>query len=307
MFLLSALFVSSSADARVLEPRRWPDADPARIGISGLRSGSTHEAASERVGSVLIAAAGDIACKLPCPPQHATARLVELAGPRAVFALGDTQYQRGAFEEFKTSYEPSWGAFKGRTFPVPGDHEYQTTGANGYFRYFGARAHPPRGYYSFNLGAWHILALNAERGIRRQTRWIRRNLRRDRHRCELAFWHDPRWSSAIGGNHAEYDPWWSKLVNNGADVVLNGDQHHYERFARLGEDGSPSRRGVRELVVGTGGAPLFGFANVRDLGSQRRLKRHGILTMRLRPRRYNWRFIAVGGRVRDAGATDCHG
>jgi hypothetical protein len=261
-----------------------------------------------RVSAPLIAAAGDIACEAhPCAAQRATARLVRLAGPRAVLALGDTQYQRGTWSDYQNSYDPTWGTFKKRTYPTPGDHEYETARARGYFGYFGRRAHPPRGRYAFDLGSWHVVSLNSEGAIRRQTRWLGRNLRRDDHRCELAFWHEPRWSSATGGNHAAFAPWWDVLYGRGVDVVLNGDQHQYERFAKLGADGDRASDGVRQFVVGTGGAELLGVVSAADLGSQRRVQRHGILTMRLWPTRYHWRFIAVGGAVLDSGVTRCHG
>lgn len=255
----------------------------------------------------VIAAAGDIGCEgRPCGAQRATGELLRRTNPRAVLALGDTQYERGALRQYVRSYDPTWGAFKRRTYPTPGDHEYATARARGYFGYFGRRAHPPRGYYSFDLAGWHVLSLNSQRSIARQTTWIRRDLRRDHHRCELAFWHEPRWSSASGGNRPLFAPWWDELYAAGVDVVLNAHEHQYERFAKLAPDGSPSPGGIREFVVGTGGAELAGFARPPDRGSERRLKEHGILVLRFSASRYAWRFIAVNSGVRDAGADACH-
>lgn len=220
--------------------------------------------------------------------------------------LGDTQYQEGTFPEYQRSFEPTWGAFKDRTYPVPGDHEYETEQARGYFRYFGQRAHPPRGYYSFDLAGWQIVALNSEHSIAAQTVWLRNNLAQDDDLCQLAFWHSPRWSSASGGNVVTSAPWWDVLYEAGVEVVLNGDKHQYERFTPLAPSGIPASDGIREFVVGTGGAKLDDFASPADLGSERRLHVHGVLTIHLGADRYNWRFLDTRGTVRDSGTDQCH-
>jgi hypothetical protein len=254
-----------------------------------------------------LVAVGDIACDpSPCGAQIRTARLVRQLDPRAVLVLGDTQYQEGRVPQYLRSYEPTWGAFKDRTYPVPGDHEYGATGARGYFTYFGKRAHPPLGYYSFDLAGWHIIALNSQRAIGLQTDWLRRDLSSDRHLCELAFWHDPRWSSSIGGDAAEVSPWWDVLYEAGVDVVLNGDKHQYERFTELAPSGSSASDGIREFIVGTGGARLLGIAGPADFGSEQRLVVHGVLTMHLGTDRYAWRFFDVRGEPRDSGFDRCH-
>jgi hypothetical protein len=254
-----------------------------------------------------IVAVGDISCApAPCQAQIATARLADDLDPRAVFVLGDTQYQEGTFPEYLRSYDPTWGAFKDRTYPVPGDHEYETDGARGYFRYFGRRARPPGGYYSFDFAGWHVVALNSERSIASQTHWLRGNLARDDHLCQLAFWHSPRWSSASGGNVVTSAPWWDLLYEAGVEIILNGDKHQYERFSKLSPSGVPASNGIREFVVGTGGAKLDDFASPPDLGSERRLQIHGILTIHLGTDRYNWRFLDTRGTVRDAGTDRCH-
>jgi Calcineurin-like phosphoesterase len=254
-------------------------------------------------GARTIAAAGDIACPgHPCPPQRKTARLVRRLDPKAVLALGDNQYESGGLQDFRRSYRPTWGRFRARTHPVPGNHDY----SQGYFRFFGRKAHGPRGYYTYRIGRWRLFALNSENRSHQQTRWLRRELRRDNHRCELAYWHEPRWSSGTyhGGTSAVAG-WWRILYRQGVDVVLNGHEHNYERFARLTAGGRRSARGIREFVVGTGGNGIYQFGRARR-GSQRRVTSYGVLSMRLRARAYHWEFRKTGGGIADSGSEQCH-
>lgn len=262
-------------------------------------------------GTPVITAAGDIARgRTPSRHQRQTARLVRSIDPTAVLTLGDNQYPEGAFEDFEASYDPTWGRFKHITRPVPGNHEYLTHGAAGYFRYFGRRAHRSRGgFYSFDIGAWHLVAVNSGPGSisRRQLTWIRRDLRRDDGKCDLAYWHHPRWSSGLDGPDRDMAPLWRLLVRQGVDVVANGHRHQYERFAPLSFGGRVDRReGIREFVVGTGGASLSGFGDpVR--GSQRRIADvFGVLRLGLRQRGYTWAFVGTDGAVRDRGRHGCH-
>ena len=262
-------------------------------------------------GAPVIAAAGDIARGgSPSRHQRRTARLVRSIGPTAVLTLGDNQYPDGALADFRSSYDPTWGRFENITHPVPGNHEYLIHGAAGYFRYFGRRAHPRRGgYYSFDLGDWHLLALNSGRGSigPRQLAWVRRDLRRDHAACELAYWHHPRWSSGAEGSDPDIGPLWRLLVRQGVDVVLNGHRHHYERFAPLSRGGRVDpRRGIREFVVGTGGASLSGFGEPAR-GSQKRIADvFGVLRLRLRTHGYDWAFLGTNGVARDRGRHGCH-
>jgi hypothetical protein len=255
-----------------------------------------------------ITAAGDIACPAaPCQANRQTARLVRRVSPAAALTLGDNQYDVGALSSFMTSYRRTWGAFKPITRPVPGNHDYETPGAAGYYGYFGHQARPAHGgYYSYDVGDWHLVALNSEVRSPAQTRWLRRDLRRDHHRCELAYWHEPRWSSGVvhGGTTAVAG-WWRILFRAGVDVVLNGHEHNYERFAPMSPGGRKSRRGIREFVVGTGGESLYGLGPAVH-GSERRIVAYGILAMALRPASYGWRFLRTSGGVGDHGTARCH-
>jgi hypothetical protein len=260
----------------------------------------------------VITAAGDIAeGGAPNPGQIATARLVKKIDPKVALTLGDNQYPDGQLADYRASYDPTWGRFLKITRPVPGNHEYHVSGASGYFRYFGKRAHRRNGgNYSFDVGLWHLVALNSHSGwiTDQQIRWVRRDLRRDRSRCELAYWHHPRWSSGTEhGSSATYNRLWGVLYRAGVDVVLNGHEHNYERFAAMTPGGQLAPgKGIREFVVGTGGASGYGFGSAIK-GSQRRIADvPGVLRLTLRHRGYQWAFIGGGGRVRDRGNDRCH-
>jgi hypothetical protein len=261
----------------------------------------------------VVAAAGDISCPgTPCAGQRETADLIARIDPTAVLTLGDNQYQKGTLADYRSSYGPTWGRFLERTRPVPGNHEYLTPGASGYFDYFGERAHeqPGGGWYSFNLGRWHLVAINSGPGSvsEEQLAWIRMDLAADDRRCELAYWHHPRWSSGtVHGSEQDLDPLWQLLFAQGVDLVLNGHSHHYERFAPLDPAGRPDpRRGIREFIVGTGGG---GFHRVGDpeTGSERRIaETHGVLELTLDEETYVWRFLSPDGSVPDKGSGACH-
>jgi 3',5'-cyclic AMP phosphodiesterase CpdA len=280
---------------------------------------------------VVVMAAGDIACDPASADyqagngtpsdcqQRATARLVQRQRPDAVLALGDLQYENGALDKFLVSYADSWGRLKDVTHPAIGNHEY-LSGYPGYFAYFGAAAGPSRrGYYSFELGAWHVVSLNSNCaeaggcGVRSpQVAWLRRDLRAHPARCTLAFWHHPHFSSGQHGNDdGGHDPtgaFWSALAAAGADVVLNGHDHDYERFAPQSPTGEPDpRRGIREFVVGTGGRSHYRFHHLQRNSVVRDDRAFGALRLDLRPGSYSWRFVALPGvLLSDAGDGRCH-
>ena len=261
----------------------------------------------------MVAAAGDISdCTPPdCAAARTAARVLSI-DPDVALTLGDNQYESGTYEEFTEQYERTWGRFKGRTRPSVGNHEYETPGASGYFRYFDRLAgNPDKGYYSFNKRRWHLVALNTSDGPcgpvaygpnSAQVRWLRRDLRRDDRKCILAYWHHPPWSTGYHGNHPRVRTMWQVLARRGADVVLTGHDHSYERFARRGAGGSASRNGVRQFVVGTGGRGLYGFDDPPSPLTQKRIgDRHGVLELLLRQTAYGWRFRSAAGPVLDSG------
>ena len=264
-------------------------------------------------GSAVLVGAGDIAsCGLTA--DTATAKLVAgIAG--TVFAAGDEAYESGSATEFKNCYDPTWGPFLDRTYPVPGNHEYLTSGASGYFDYFGARAGPTgTGWYAYNLGSWRIYALNANCTLvgcgvgSEQEQWLRADLATSPHTCVLAYWHQPRFSSGEHGNDSSLSAFWNDLYAAGADVVVNGHDHDYERFAPQTPSGAADpATGIREFVVGTGGASLRSFSTIRANSQVRNSSTHGVIKFTLGATGYTWQFIPIAGQTfKDSGSGTCH-
>jgi hypothetical protein len=263
--------------------------------------------------AAVLVGAGDVAsCGLT--GDTATANLVAgIAG--TVFAAGDLAYERGTDAEFQNCYAPTWGAFRDRTNPVPGNHEYETSGATGYFNYFAARAGPVgTGWYAYDLGAWRIYALNSNCAVvacaagSEQEQWLRADLATSPHACVLAYWHHPRFSSGQHGNNSEVLPLWDALYAAGADVIVNGHDHNYERFAPQTPTGAANAAtGIREFVVGTGGASLRSFSTIRANSQVRNSTTHGVIKLTLSSTGYAWQFIPVaGGTFTDSGTATCH-
>ncbi|MFL5767849.1 MAG: metallophosphoesterase family protein [Actinomycetota bacterium] len=290
-------------------PATGPDSRPAAAVLSQAPA-ATQAPQAKRSAAVVIAAAGDIACPgSPCDAERQTAGEIRRIDPDAVLALGDLQYPNGSFANFRASYDRTWGTFKRRTYPAPGNHEYETPGAAGYYRYFGKRVHPPLGYYSFDLGGWHLVALNANCDFvdcHRERRWLGRDLRRDGSLCQLAYWHQPRFSSGPHGSDPTYSGFWNTLYRFGADVVLNGHDHDYERFAKLAPDEHFSGGGIREFVAGTGGGSHYPFGPPVPGSQVRVADRSGVLRLRLSGTSYGWSFVDTSGKTRDSGSSACH-
>ena len=255
--------------------------------------------------------AGDIGS---CQQTHdeSTARALDTI-PGTVFVLGDNAYPDGADSTYRNCFQPNWGRHKKRIRPVPGNHDYYQPGAAGYFQYFGVAANDPaRGYYSYDLGSWHIIALNSTLDMRAgspQEQWLRADLAAHPARCTLAYWHAPRFSSGVThGSSPVSAPMWQALYEAGADVVLSGHEHNYERFAPQAPDQTPDpARGIREFVAGTGGSGYYNFADTAVVNSEVRSTAHGVLRLTLYPDHYDWRFIpATGDTFTDSGSDICH-
>ena len=257
----------------------------------------------------VVLMAGDIAqCNTPGAEQ--TGQLIK-ALPYPVLALGDLAYPNGSTEDFARCYTPHWGSFKDRTYPAPGNHEYGTAQAADYFSYFGARAGPAgKGYYSFDLGAWHIVSLNSNRELATdsaQLQWLEADLRRHRQRCVLAYWHHPRYSSGPHGTDARTQAMWAVLHRYGASVVVSGHDHIYERFAPMDAHGEYDPvRGIRSFIAGTGGAKPYALKQRIALSEAANGESWGVLKMTLEADRYAWEFLPVPGHpFRDAGSAQC--
>jgi acid phosphatase type 7 len=267
-------------------------------------------------GTQVLVGAGDIAdCSLS--GDEATAKLLDgISG--TVFTLGDDAYPNGSATDFANCYAPTWGRHKARTMPAPGNHEYQTAGAAGYFGYFGSAAgDPTTGYYSYNLGDWHIVVLNSNSDCTTiscsanstQVQWLVADLAANPKTCTLAYWHHPRFNSGSGhGNDLNVAPFWNALYNAGADVILNGHEHVYERFAPQTPNAVASAIGIRQFTVGTGGASEYAFKPAPEPNSEARNdKTQGVLKLTLRATSYDWQFIPVAGATfTDSGSTSCH-
>jgi hypothetical protein len=277
--------------------------------------------ATARTATILIA--GDIAQGAAASREAATADLVA-ARSGIVMTAGDNAYPAGSGRDFRIRYRPTWGRFRARTHATPGNHDYDTPHGEGYFDYFGRHAGPRlpngrgRGYYAFHAGSWLVLSLDSEACLRRvgcrsgspQHTWLKRMLERADARCTMAIWHRPLFSSGLHGNQPRVRPLARLLYDHGAEIVVNGHDHDYERMAPARPDGTIDRRsGLRQFIVGTGGAVL------RSQGTlsvpHRRVfqsSAHGVLRLRLDDSGYAWSFLPIAGRsFEDSGTGRCHG
>jgi hypothetical protein len=260
-------------------------------------------------GDPVVAVAGDIASD--AAGDTATAGLLDSLQPTAVLTSGDNAYPNGSSSDYTSYYGPTWGRFKSVTYPTPGNHEYLTSGAAGYFGYFGSRAGPSgKGFYSYNLGTWHLIALNSEiahSATSEQVTWLKNDLAASSAKCVLAYWHKPRFTAGNYSDLSSFQPFWDALYAANADVVINGHDHNYQRYAPMTPSGArDSVRGIREFVVGTGGKSHYALrADSRREAADS--TSFGVLKLTLRAGSYEWRFIAEAGRTfTDSGSTACH-
>ena len=262
--------------------------------------------------SFVFLGAGDIADCSSGDEDGATAALIAQYPIATVFTLGDNAYRDGSPGNYSRCFDPTWGKFKDRIRPTPGNHDYHTSGAAGYFGYFGASAGPAgRGYYSYDLGSWHIISLDSEidvNGASAQAAWLVQDLADHPASCTLAYWHRPLFtSSAVHPPAVSMRPLFTILYEGGADIVLSGHNHQYERFSPQRPDGTPDAvAGVRYFVAGTGGAGLYDFAAAQP-NSEVRYKGFGVLKLTLGVTDYAWEFLPVAGSsFTDGGTGDCH-
>jgi hypothetical protein len=298
--------------------------------LAGLATAAALAAAGPaRAQDPVVVAFGDAVCG-PDDPATFACRHAETAdvavgiAPDAVLALGDLQYPGGAFEHFMQFYDPTWGRLKAITYPVVGNHEYAQPGAAGYFDYFngpgafsGRAGDRDKGYYSFDLGAWHVVALNSNcddvpggcAAGSPQEQWLRADLAANPRRCTLAIQHHPRWASDQGSSRTpEVQPFIDALHAAHAELLLVGHDHDYERFAPSAPDQSVDPAGgLRQIIVGTGGRDVNGFGPAQPNSEVREGSTFGVLKVTLRADAYDWEFVPIAGSsFRDAGTTRCH-
>ena len=283
--------------------------------VAGYKANAQKPSATPSSRDPVLVGAGDIAFCGDIAGAEATAKLLDSI-PGVVFTAGDNAYENGTAEEFKNCYQPTWGRHKARTRPAAGNHEFHSGGATPYFDYFGAFAgDPSRGYYSYELGTWHIVVLNSEcdevggceQGSREE-KWLKSDLETHPARCTLAYWHKPLFSSgARHGNDPKVKPFWADLYKAKAAVVINGHDHDYERFAPQDPDGKPDPHGIREIVAGTGGKSHRPFATPLPTSEVRNADTFGVLKMTLHPGSYDWEFIPEAGKTfHDSGTGSCN-
>ena len=259
---------------------------------------------------VVFVGAGDIANCDVIGGARSTASLLDNI-PGTIFTLGDHAYPNGTMKDLKTCYEPTWGRFKERTHPVIGNHDMLANKGQPYWEYWGDRAGPDKlGYYSYELGAWHIIAMNSEIDASDrspQMQWLRDDLSKHNTECTLAYWHTPVYSSGPHGGTYQMRDAWKVLYESGADVVLASHDHIYERFAPMDGKGKvDNERGMRQFLVGTGGGGVYLIKRVAPNSEVRDNTTYGVLKLTLKPGKYDWEFVAVSAqKFKDSGAGTC--
>ena len=292
--------------------------------VDSVSTGSTRRSASKKVkpttGTFTLVGAGDIASCEDLSGAGATAKLIDHI-PGTVFAAGDLSYDLGTFAEFQNCYGPTWGKFKDRTRPAPGNHDYNGSDATGYFRYWGEQAgEPAKGYYSYDLGSWHVVVLNTNCNVTAlggcgegspEEKWLREDLAAHPNACILAYGHHALFSSGWFPHHArhpELRAFWHDLYAAHADLFLTGHEHSYERFAPQDPDGrADAQNGIREFVVGTGGRSHTPLGIPQPNSEVRNFDTYGVLKLTFSPAKFAWEFIPEAGKTfRDSGEGMCH-
>jgi hypothetical protein len=283
-----------------------------------VRAGDAQLAADLPVPPATVVATGDIACRAPyeTDAQHCrhpeTAWLTDQLDPDVIALAGDVQYESGSLDEFHGSFDLTWGRLDIPLRPVPGNHEYRTPGATGFYDYFAEQSgwRPPP-WYAYDVGPWRLLALNSNCESGRadcveENEWLRANLVAEPHRCTLAYWHHPRYSSGFHGSDPRTTALWQTLDAADAELVISGHDHDYERFAPQDAQGQHDEIGMRQFVVGTGGEEPSVIHDPRAPHSEYSQNREfGVLVLRLYADAYSWRFVGLSGRTLDRGNGSC--
>lgn len=279
---------------------------------------ATAEPTATPLPDEVVLAAGDIASCVSYG-AGATAKLVlaQLADHAngIVLTIGDNAYEEGSADDFAKCYDPTWGQFKGRTYPAAGNHDYLSRGARPYFDYFGAKSGDlGKGYYSFELGPWHLIALNSNctavggcQAGSPEEQWLKDDLAAHPTACTLVYWHQPLFNGGLHGPAPQVKPFWDALYAAHADIILNGHDHNYQRFAPQDPDGKADPNGIREFVVGTGGASHYPiFTNAANLEAHD-AQTFGVIKLTLHPTGYDWEFLPEAGKTfTDSGSDTCH-
>ncbi|GAB3676068.1 hypothetical protein GCM10027589_46220 [Actinocorallia lasiicapitis] len=313
----SIAITSTSSDGADYDSRESGSTAPQLVLTTGTSPSPTPTTTTTPPsGDPVLVGAGDIADS--GSGDTATAALLDSI-PGTVFTTGDNVYTNGTASEFSSYYNPTWGRHKARTRPAPGNHDYNTSGATGYYGYFGAAAgDPSKGYYSYDIGSnWHAVVINSNCGSisggcgagGAQEQWLRADLAASNRPCTVAFWHHPLYTS--GSNHApstSMRPIFQALYDGNADLVVTGHNHQYERFAPMNATGGlDTARGIRSIVAGMGGAPYYGFGTIQPNSEARNSDTHGVLKLTLHANSYDWQFVPEAGKTyADSGTTACH-
>ncbi len=290
-----------------------PNGNDGALGVDGAPNTLSDGAVVPAGGDAVLVGAGDIG---DCSGgADRTGKLLDLI-PGTVFTLGDNAYKDGTDADFLKCYEPFWGKHKSRTRPAIGNHEYHTKGAAGHFKYYGASAgDPAKGYYSYDAGSWHVIVLNSNcgdiggcDGNSAQMQWLVADLQANAaKKCTAAMWHHPRWNAGRHSPSTGMQPMWKTLYDNGADLVLGGHDHNYQRWKPLDANGvEDTAKGIRSIVVGTGGADFYPVGNDARIDAKES-DTWGVLKLTLKTGSYDWEFVGEAGKTFvDKGSANCH-